>query len=109
MSRGPAEERARARRAAQRALERALRAAADAGVPLTDWEGAFLGSLDERLETYGRAFADPAKGDPGAALSRLQGAKLKEIGAKARGKPTRRRWIRRGPRPGGETGPGEEG
>ena len=36
-------------------------------------------------ERYGKAFRDPEKGGPGAALSMLQAQKLKEIGAKAKG------------------------
>jgi hypothetical protein len=54
------------------ALRRARRAADKAG-----------------LKIYGRAFADPDKGAAGASLSALQGRKLKEISAKASGKPMR--------------------
>jgi hypothetical protein len=78
---------AQAKRAALNALKRARRAADKAGVELSRWEGEFLGSVGERLETYGRAFADPEKGAPGAALSARQGVKLKEIVAKAKGEP----------------------
>jgi len=78
---------AQARRAALNALRRARRAADKAGVELSDWEGEFLGSVAERVTTYGRAFADPEKGAPGSALSARQGVKLKEIVAKASGKP----------------------
>ncbi len=53
---------------------------------LSDWEGEFLGSVEQRLNTYGRAFGDPEKGAPGAAMSVRQGVKLKEITAKAQGK-----------------------
>lgn len=49
------------------------------------------------MTTYGRAFADPEKGAPGAALSNLQGQKLKEIRTKASGKPRARGLRRRGP------------
>jgi hypothetical protein len=91
--------RAQAKRAALNALKRAQRAAEQAGVKLSDWEGEFLGSVSERVSTYGRAFADPEKGAPGAALSSLQGVKLKEIVAKAKGKP-RAAMKRRGvPKP----------
>jgi len=76
-----------ARRAALNALRRAKRAADRAGVALSDWEGEFLGSVTDRIRTYGRAFGDPEKGAPGAALSARQGVKLKEIAAKATGKP----------------------
>ena len=73
-----------ARRAALNALRRARRRAEQAGVALSDWEDGFLGSVAERVETYGRAFGDPEKGAPGQALSALQARKLKEIVAKAK-------------------------
>ena len=79
--------RAQAKRSALNALRRAQRAADRAGVTLSEWEGEFLGSVAERVSTYGRAFGDPEKGAPGAALSGRQGVKLKEIVAKAKGKP----------------------
>jgi hypothetical protein len=79
--------RAQAKRAALNALRRAKRAADKAGVALSAWEGEFLGSVVERVSTYGRAFGDPDKGAPGAALSARQGVKLKEIASKASGKP----------------------
>ena len=98
-SKPPADPRAAARKAAQRAALRALRrarlAAAKAGVSLSDWEGEFLGSVEGRVKTYGRAFGDPEKGGPGQALSVMQGVKLKEIAAKAEGKETRRRFGRK--------------
>ena len=78
---------AQAQRAALNALKRARRAADKAGVELSDWEGEFLGSVAQRVTTYGRAFADPEKGAPGSALSARQGVKLKEIVAKASAKP----------------------
>lgn len=91
MRRKPTDPRAAAKKAAQRAALRALRrarlAAAKAGVALSDWEGEFLGSVEERVQTYGRAFGDPEKGAPGAALSALQAVKLKEIAGKASGEP----------------------
>ncbi len=69
---------------------------------LSDWEGEFIGSVTERVKTYGRAFGDPEKGAPGQALSVLQGLKLKEIVAKAKRdpeaekpKPARKPWPRR--------------
>ena len=74
-----------ARRAALNALRRARRQAERAGVKLSDWEGEFLGGVEERLKTFGRAFANPEKGAPGQALSALQTVKLKEITAKAKG------------------------
>jgi len=79
-----------AQRAALNALRRARRAADRAGVPLSGWEGEFLDSVSERVKTHGRAFGDPEKGAPGQALSTLQGRKLKEITAKAKGEAPRR-------------------
>ncbi len=80
-----ARRRLRAKRAALNALRRARRAAERGGVPLSEWEGEFLGSVESRVGAFGRAFGDPDKGAPGAALSLRQGMKLKEITAKARG------------------------
>jgi hypothetical protein len=74
-----------AKRAALNALKKARRAAQRAGVKLSEWEGEFLGSVEQRVKTYGRAFGDPEKGAPGASLSALQTVKLKEISAKAKG------------------------
>lgn len=65
------------------------------GVELSEWEGEFLGSVEERVETYGRAFADPEKGAAGQALSAMQARKLKEITAKAKGEAPRPRWRRK--------------
>ncbi len=79
------DQRAQARRAALNALKRARRAAARAGVELSNWEGEFLGSVEARIKTFGRAFGDPEKGAPGQALSMLQTVKLKEISVKAKG------------------------
>jgi hypothetical protein len=58
-----------------------------AGAEVSDWEGEFLESVEGRVQTYGRAFADPEKGAPGHALSMRQSRKLKEIVTKA--KPSR--------------------
>lgn len=82
-----AKEKARIKRAALRALKRAKTATEKAGVELSEWEGEFLGSVEERVTTYGRAFADPEKGSGASALSALQTRKLKEITAKANGEP----------------------
>ena len=91
MKRKPADPRTQAKRAALNALKRARRQAERAGVKLSDWEGEFLGSVEERLKTFGRAFGDPEKGAVGEALSLLQRVKLKEIAVKAKGeKPVRR-------------------
>lgn len=85
-----------AQRAALNALKRARRSAEKAGVSLSEWEGEFLGSVEERVKTHGRAFGDPEKGAPGLALSSLQGRKLKEITAKAKGEAPKPRWGRKG-------------
>jgi hypothetical protein len=86
-----------AQRAALNALKRARRSAEKAGVSLSEWEGEFLDSVGDRIKTYGRAFGDPEKGAPGQALSSMQGRKLKEITAKARGEEPKRRWGRKTP------------
>ena len=85
MNRKPPDRKAQAKRAALNALKRARRLAERAGVKLSDWEGEFLGSVETRVKTFGRAFGDPEKGAPGQALSALQTVKLKEIAAKAKG------------------------
>ena len=86
MKRSAPDPRAQAKRSALNALRRAQRAADRGGVDLSPWEGEFLGSVADRVKTYGRAFGDPEKGAAGQALSVLQGVKLKEITAKANGK-----------------------
>ncbi|WP_405041313.1 hypothetical protein [Phenylobacterium sp.] len=97
----PVDHKAVAKRAALNALRRAQRHADRAGVKLSEWEGEFLGSVTDRLKTFGRAFGDPEKGAPGQALSALQTVKLKEIAAKARGekKDLKRRPFGRKARP----------
>lgn len=85
MKRKAPDRKAQAKRAALNALKRARRLAERGGVKLSDWEGEFLGSVETRVKTYGRAFGDPEKGAPGEALSALQTVKLKEIAAKAKG------------------------
>lgn len=98
MKRKAPDPRAQAKRAALNALKRARREAARTGVELSEWEGEFLGSVEDRVKTYGRAFGDPEKGAPGQALSALQHRKLKEISAKAKGEKTpmvRRRFGRK--------------
>jgi hypothetical protein len=101
----PEDLRAKAREATKRsalnALKRARRAAEKAGVKLSEWEDEFIGSVSERIDKYGRAFADPDKGGPGQALSGNQAIKLKEIAAKAKGEkkawPQRRGFGRKAP------------
>jgi hypothetical protein len=85
LKRKPPDQKAAAKRAALNALKRAQRQADRAGVKLSDWEGEFLGSVADRVKTYGRAFGDPEKGGAGQALSVMQHVKLKEIVAKAKG------------------------
>ena len=104
MKRKPPDPREQAKRAALNALKRARREADRRGVELSDWEGEFLGSVEDRVKTYGRAFGDPEKGAAGQALSALQHVKLKEIAAKAKGeqKPMARRGFRRKTREDGE-------
>ena len=80
---------AAAKRAALNALKRARRTADRAGITLSEWEGEFLGSVEGRIKTYGRAFADPEKGAPGQPLSMMQTVKLKEIVKKAKGIDTK--------------------
>ena len=70
-----------------RALKKAERTAAREGVELSPWEDEFLTGVADRVKTYGRAFADPDKGDPGQALSQRQALKLRQITAKAKGEP----------------------
>jgi hypothetical protein len=83
----PAEQRRAQQKALQKAtlrfLEKARREAAENGIDLSEWESEFLGSVGERVKTYGRAFADPDKGAAGGTLSLRQGVKLKEIRRKA--------------------------
>lgn len=97
MKRSPPDRKAQAKRAALNALKRARRMAERAGVKLSEWEGEFLGSVEARVKTYGRAFGDPEKGDRNEALSALQAVKLKEIAGKAKGekKPLKRGSFRR--------------
>lgn len=77
----------RARAAAERAIEASEdeEAAAAARQMLSDWEEDFVASVEQRLNEYGSAFADPEKGNLDEPLSRLQELKLKEIEKKARG------------------------
>ncbi len=84
---------AQAKRAALRVLRKARRAAETSGAKLSEWEGEFLGSVETRVEKYGRAFADPEKGGPGTSLSIRQAVKLKEITGKANGEKPR--WGQR--------------
>ncbi|HEX4098653.1 MAG TPA: hypothetical protein VHX64_18140 [Caulobacteraceae bacterium] len=99
MKRTPPNPKEQAKRQALNALRKAKRLADRAGIKLSDWEGEFLGSVEQRVKTYGRAFGDPEKGGPGQALSMMQAVKLKEIAGKAKGKEASakppRRWRKR--------------
>jgi hypothetical protein len=86
---------AKAKRTALRALRKARFAAEKSGVKLSDWEGEFLGSVEGRLETYGRAFGDPEKGPLASSLSIRQTVKIKEIAAKAKGEKPGKAGFRR--------------
>ena len=95
MKRAPPDRKAQAKRAALNALKRVRRQAERAEVKLSDWEGEFLGSVEERVKTYGRAFGDPEKGAAGEALSVMQAVKLKEVAAKAKAKGEKKPFRRR--------------
>lgn len=82
-------------RQAQAWINRIEKRAAKEGRGLTDWEKEFLQSLDERLEKFGSAFADPDKGQLSAPLSLMQGLKLREIGKKTKPKPEKARPLER--------------
>ena len=75
------------KRKALRKLRRAADLAARGeGPPLSDWEQEFLEEVEQRIETFGSAFADPDKGNLEEPMSALQTQKLREIDKKARGK-----------------------
>jgi len=63
--------RIRKARTAQRKLKKA-RADLEALGEITDWEDEFIASVDERLDKYGAAFADPSLGGFSEALSNRQ-------------------------------------
>lgn len=65
-----------------RKIEAITRAQAE-GRELSAWETAFLESLSERLNQFGSAFRDPAKGHLAQPLSDLQTQKLREVAQKA--------------------------
>ncbi len=68
-----------------RRLKKASSASDDsAQAKLSEWEDEFLDGLEERLNTYGSAFADPNLGDEEEALSIRQAGKLREVGRKVR-------------------------
>ena len=59
--------RERSARNAQRKIARLKAKLTEVG-EITEFEDAFAGSVAERLDRYGAAFADPSKGRPGDAL-----------------------------------------
>ena len=63
--------RARSARNAQRKIERLRRELSEAG-EITEYEEEFAGSVTERLDKFGAAFANPELGRPGDALSGSQ-------------------------------------
>ena len=72
---------------ALRRLKRAAeRVGASDGPGLTDWEKAFVSGVSERLETYGSAFRDPAKGPLDEALSQRQTQIVRALDKKGRPK-----------------------
>ena len=78
----------RARDAVERAIAKSedREAAEAARIELSAWEEEFLVSIEQRLNEYGSAYANPELGRDGEALSNLQIQKLKEIEKKAKGK-----------------------
>ncbi len=81
---------ARKTRRALSKLRRAV-AAAETGAGLSAWEAEFAESVEARLEAYGSAFTDPAKGALEEPLSARQAVKLREIARQAKPKSPRPR------------------
>jgi hypothetical protein len=73
-------------RKALRAVQKLKTSATESAepAPMSAWETKFLEEVEQRLDTFGSAFADLRKGDADEALSRLQTIKLKEIARKQR-------------------------
>ncbi|MEO0882929.1 MAG: hypothetical protein AAFY34_09355 [Pseudomonadota bacterium] len=74
------------RKALRKLRKAAKRAEAEGGPGLSDWEREFVDEVEERVEKYGSAFADPDKGALSEPLSARQMQKLREIDKKSRGK-----------------------
>jgi hypothetical protein len=75
-------------KAARKAMRRLKRlSAAEPPEAFSGWEKEFLEEVEGRIEKYGSAFANLSKGRPEEALSTLQAQKLRELEAKAKGKP----------------------
>jgi hypothetical protein len=85
----PADQKKALQKATVRLLEKAKREAAEQGVDLSEWEAEFIDSVKGRVQTYGRAFADPDKGAMEGILSLMQGLKLREIRKKVKTKATK--------------------
>ena len=79
------EKRARERSArnAQRKIARLKAKLTEIG-EITEFEDEFAGSVAERLDRYGAAFADPSKGRPGDALSASQKRVVAAMNKKAK-------------------------
>lgn len=73
-------------RKALRKLRKAKSRADAEGIDLTDWEAEFVEGVEERLEKYGSAFADPSLGNSDDALSSAQTEILRQLDRKSRGK-----------------------
>lgn len=67
------------RGASCRRIARLQRAASADSATTTEWEAVFLQDVGQRLETFGRAFVDPEKGDITRPVSIKQSIKLREI------------------------------
>lgn len=74
------------RKALRKLRKAATRADAEGGPGLSDWEREFVDEVEERVEKFGSAFADPDKGALSEPLSQRQMQKLREIDKKSRGK-----------------------
>ena len=75
--------RERSARNAQRKIARLKAKLTEIG-EITDFEDEFAGSVAERLDKYGSAFADPSKGRPGDALSASQKQVVARMNKKAK-------------------------
>lgn len=64
----------------------AERAQSDDAPDLSDWEKEFVDGVEKRLETYGSAFRDPAKGSLEDALSQRQTQVVRVLDKKTRPK-----------------------
>lgn len=73
-------------RKALRKLRKARERAEAEGIDLSEWESEFVEGVEERLETYGSAFADPSLGNRDEALSNAQTEILRQLDRKSRGK-----------------------